>query len=145
MNLFSVEFCHSLFKVASKLNMKFYHCDSSPPCRAVLMTIRNLDLDVEIHIVDLIKGDQMKPEFLKVNPQHQVPVLVDGELTLTESRAIQAYLVNAKKPGNSLYPSDAKSRAIVDQRLYFDATTVFPALVKSLVRFNYRSQLSRIA
>lgn len=109
------------------------------------MTIRNLDLDVEIHIVDLIKGDQMKPEFLKVNPQHQVPVLVDGELTLTESRAIQAYLVNAKKPGNSLYPSDAKSRAIVDQRLYFDATTVFPALVKSLVRFNYRSQLSRIA
>lgn len=121
--------------------MKLYHFESSPPARSVLMTIRNLNLDVEIISVDLMKGDQMKPEFLKVNPNHQIPVLVDGDFVLTESRAIQAYLVNAKKPGSSLYPSDAKLRAIVDQRLYFDVTTLFPALKECIVSFNYTLRL----
>lgn len=116
--------------------MKFYHCVGSPPSRSVLMTIRNLDLDVEIQYVNLLKGEHLTEEFLKVNPNHQVPVLVDGDFTLTESRAIQTYLVNAKAPESLLYPSDAKLRAVVDQRLYFDATTLFPALKASLVEFN---------
>lgn len=54
-----------------------------------------------------------------------MPVLVDGDYKLTECRAIACYLANTK-PGNSLYPSDAKKRGIVDQYLYFDATYIVP-------------------
>lgn len=78
--------------------MKLYYSIASPPSQAVLMTIRNLDLEVEIENVNLLAGEHMTPEFLKLNSLHQVPVLVDGNFVLTESRAILAYLVNSRKP-----------------------------------------------
>jgi glutathione S-transferase len=92
-----------------------------------MMLVKSMNLDIEIITLNLGAGDQNKPEFLKLNPRHQVPVLVDDDFVLTESRAILSYLVNKYQPGESLYPSDPKQRAVVDQRLYFDATVVFEA------------------
>lgn len=106
--------------------MKLFYKAVSPPARAALLAIRNLKLDVELVECDLFTGQNLTPDFLKLNPAHQIPVLVDDDLVLSESRAIMGYLVNSRAPGSDLYPSDAKKRAIVDQRLYFDATTVFP-------------------
>jgi glutathione S-transferase len=100
--------------------------DISPPARSSLMVIRNLKLKVEIIDIDLLKGDHLKDNFLKLNPLHQIPVLIDGDYVLSESRAIATYLVNSKNPGCSLYPSNPKIRGLIDQRLYFDATEVFP-------------------
>jgi glutathione S-transferase len=102
------------------MGLKLYYLSVSPPCRAVLLTIRYLKLDVEVITVDLFKGEHLNPEFVKLNPAHQVPVLVDGDFVLCESRAIMAYLVSKYQPGSSLYPTDIYKRAIVDQRLYFD-------------------------
>ena len=64
------------------------------------------------------------------SPLHQVPTLVDHledgtDFVVTESKAIQAYLVNSRAPGNSLYPTEPKARAIVDNRMYYDSTVVF--------------------
>ena len=98
----------------------------SPPARAVLLAVRNLGLDVELVNVNLFSGEHLTPEFIKLNPTHQIPVLTDGDFVVSESRAIMAYLANSRKPGSSLYPTDPKKRAIIDQRMYFDATTVFP-------------------
>lgn len=113
--------------------LKFYHAIGSPPSRATLMLIRKLDLKVEVILVNLAAGEQNDPEFLKLNPLHQVPVLVDGDFVLTESRAIQAYLVNKFCPGSELYPAEPKARATVDQRLYFDATVVFESNASIIV------------
>lgn len=99
----------------------------SPPSRAALLAIRNLGLEVEIKNVNLLKGEHLTPEFLKLNALHRVPVLVDGDFILSESRAIMTYLANSRKPGSNLYPADAKTRALIDQRLYYDATVVFEA------------------
>lgn len=121
--------------------MKLFHTAGSPPSRAVLMTFRNLGLEVEIVHINLLEREQLSPDFVKINSLHQVPVLVDGDFVLSESRAIQAYLVNSYKPGGTLYPNDAKGRAVVDQLLYFDATVVFTALKSSLVRKIYSLKL----
>lgn len=63
-----------------------------------------------------------------MNPQHCVPTIKDHSngLVLWESRAIMAYLVNQYAAGHSLYPSDAKERALVDRALYFEAGTLYP-------------------
>jgi glutathione S-transferase len=111
-----------------------YHALGSPASRACLMLIKTLELNAEVKFVDLSAGEQNDPEFLKLNPLHQVPVLVDGDFMLTESRAILAYLVNKYKPGSKLYPSEPKLRARVDQRLYYDATVVFESCAHIIVR-----------
>lgn len=103
-----------------------YHNALSPPSRAALLTIRNLGLEIEVKMIDTYKGEQNTPEYLKLNPLHQVPVFVDGDFILAESRAIAVYLASTSK--SKLYPTDLKKRAIVDQRLYFDATNSFPVI-----------------
>lgn len=105
--------------------LKLFHTSISPPSRAVLLTIRNLGLEVEVKKLNLLAGDHLTPEFLQLNPEHKVPVLVDDDFVLTESRAIMAYLVNSRKPGSDWYPTDPRKRAVIDQRLYYDATVVF--------------------
>ena len=51
-----------------------------------------------------------------------MPTIVDGDLSLWESRAIIQYLANQYAPNTSLYPSDPKKRAIVDRTLNFDVS-----------------------
>lgn len=115
-------------------DLKLYHAIGSPASRACLMVIRQLELPVGVKLVNLATGEQNDPEFLKINPLHKVPVLVDGDFVLTESRAILGYLVNQFQPDSNLYPKDPRARAIVDQRLYYDATVVFESVAQIIVR-----------
>ncbi|KAI1285673.1 Glutathione S-transferase 1, isoform C [Halotydeus destructor] len=107
---------------------------ASGPCRSVIMTARALNVELNLKYVDLQKGEQLKPEFVAINPQHCVPTLHDTEsgLALWESRAICAYLVNKYAPGHSLYPECPVKRAKVDQMLYFDIGTLYKALADVL-------------
>lgn len=124
--LFSVWFLLSFITADfSDMPLKLFYMSISPPSRAVLLTIRYLRLDVEVANVNLLSGEHLTPEFLKLTPVHQVPVLIDNEFILCESRAIMTYLVNSKRPGSDLYPIEPKARALIDQRLYYDATVVF--------------------
>nr|XP_002121877.1 glutathione S-transferase 1 [Ciona intestinalis] len=97
-----------------------YHAKISPPSRGVLMTIRALGLNCEIKEISLFTGEQYGDEYKKINPRSKVPALVDGDITVCESRAIACYLCNKYAKGDkaSLYPSDANARAIVDMQLY---------------------------
>lgn len=113
--------------------LQLYYASGSPPSRAVLQVFRILGLEVEVKTLDLLKREHLTPEFLKINPMHQVPTLVDGDFVVVESRAIMTYLVNSRKPGSELYPSDPRARALVDQRLYFDAINFFELAASILV------------
>lgn len=115
------------------LPLTLYYTRGSPPARACLLLARYLELDIEIKEIDILSGEHRNEEFSKINPQKKIPVLTDGDFLLRESRAILAYLVNSRKPGSSLYPTDPKERAIVDQHLYYDATVVFPGLALLVV------------
>jgi glutathione S-transferase len=103
-----------------------YHHLFSGPSRTVLLTIRNLELNVQVKNVDIFKGEQHLPEYLKINPLNQIPAYVEGDFILTESKAIACYLANSNK--SRLYPADYKKRAVIDSRLYFDSSSLFPAL-----------------
>lgn len=46
--------------------MDLYYVPGSAPCRAVLLTARALNLNLNLKLVDLHHGDHLKPEFLKV-------------------------------------------------------------------------------
>ncbi|KAJ3663901.1 hypothetical protein Zmor_008119 [Zophobas morio] len=105
-----------------------YMLPASPAVRSVQITAKAIGLQMEEKLVDLSKGEHLKPEYLKLNPQHTVPTLVDDDgLTIWDSHAINAYLVSKYAKNDSLYPKDLAKRAIIDQRLHFDSGVAFPA------------------
>jgi glutathione S-transferase len=80
-----------------------------------------LGVDFEAINVNLLKGDHQTPEFLKLNPAGKIPVLVDGDLVLTESVAIVMYLAE-KYRDRGFLPADLRERAELDRWLLFTAT-----------------------
>ncbi|KAF2880916.1 hypothetical protein ILUMI_25245 [Ignelater luminosus] len=102
-----------------------YYMPGSAPCHAVQLTTKLLGVNVNLKFLNLSKGEQLAPEFIKVNPQHTIPTLVDDDFVLWESCAIIIYLAERYGKENSLYPKDVKRRALVNQRLYFNMSTLY--------------------
>jgi len=100
--------------------MRLYGFAGTRTMRA-LWALRELDLDFEYVEVDLTAGAHRRPDFLALNPAGKVPVLVDGDLVLTESVAIVLYLAE-KRPETGLLPVDPRARAEVHRWLLFTAT-----------------------
>ena len=67
------------------------------------------------------------PQFLRLNPAGQVPVVIDGDVVLRESNTIVRYLA-AKHGAEDLYPPDLVERARVEQWMDWTAYDVTPAL-----------------
>ncbi|KAH8236716.1 hypothetical protein KR026_008911 [Drosophila bipectinata] len=84
------------------------------------MVAETLGVKLNKKVVNTLKGEQMNPDFIKINPQHLIPTIVDDGFVLWESRAIAAYLVEKYGKDDSLYPKDPQKQAVVNQRLYFD-------------------------
>jgi len=97
-----------------------YGMKISPRVRLVLMTCEVLEIQYKIKDVNIEDGEHKSKEYLKINPQHNIPAIVDGDLTLNESHAIVAYLANKYSSDNEIYPMDPSIRAKVDQMMYFD-------------------------
>ena len=69
--------------------------------------------------------DPNVPEFLGLNPNAQVPVIIDDGFVLWESHAIMRYLAREQRSG--LWPADPKERALVDQWMSWQSTELNPA------------------
>lgn len=102
-----------------------YTIDPSPACRSVYMCAKAIGLDLNKKEVNLIAGEHLSAEYLKLNPQHTVPLLDDDGFILPDSHAIMTYLVTKYGKDDSLYPKDPKQRAIIDHRLHFDSSVLF--------------------
>ncbi|KAL0272557.1 UNVERIFIED_CONTAM: hypothetical protein PYX00_005485 [Menopon gallinae] len=110
------------------MTITLYTFPPSPPARAAVMAARAVGVDVNLKEINLFQKEQLSPEFIKVNPQHTVPTLDDNGFVLWESRAIAGYLAKQYGKDDSLYPQNPQLKAVVDQRLYFDCTTLYPRL-----------------
>lgn len=69
-------------------------------------------LDYDNHFIHLQKNDQLAEAYAALNPQKQVPALVDGDTLLTQSLAIVEYLEETH-PNPPLLPAGAVARARV--------------------------------
>jgi len=97
----------------------------TPPTRAlrVIWLLNELGLEYEMHPVDLLKGEARREDFLALNPAAKVPVLVDGDLVLTESVAIQLYLAE-KYPEAGFIPESLEERAQMYRWNFFLVTEI---------------------
>ncbi len=75
--------------------MKLYDLARSGNCYKVRLLLSILGIDYEKIPVDANAGELRTPEFLAVNPNGLVPVLIDGDTTIYDSAAILAYLALA--------------------------------------------------
>lgn len=100
--------------------MKLYGFGPTRSLRA-LWGLKELGLEFEFVPVNLQAGEHRRPEFLALNPAGKVPVLVDGDLVLTESAAIVLYLAE-KYPDKGLMPTSLQQRAQVYRWIMFAMT-----------------------
>src|SRR5438128_1431894 len=119
--------------------MRLHVFPPSPRAIKVMGLVNHLGLDCEMRIVDLLKGEQQKPEFTALNPNKKMPVLDDNGFVLWESNAILQYLAS-KQPASGLWPSDPQRQADVSRWQFWDmahwdpacAILVFERVVKNL-------------
>ena len=96
--------------------MKLYCSNISGNSRRVRLTAAVLGVPLELVEVDLVSRD--RGGLAERNPNNKVPVLIDGDLTLWESNAINLYLCE-RTPGQTLLPSEPRAKAEVHRWLFW--------------------------
>jgi len=107
--------------------MRLYYHPRSANSRRVVMTAIHLNVELDLIVVDLLKGQHRASEYLQLNPNGKVPFLDDEGFHLWESHAIMQYLAD-KSPGQALYPEDIQARADVNRWLFWSAYHFTPAI-----------------
>lgn len=89
---------------------------NTPNGRKISVALEEMGLPYEVRVVDITKGEQFDPDFLKISPNNRIPAIVDDEgpdgrsISVFESGAILFYL--AEKTGKFL-PIDPRGRVDV--------------------------------
>jgi glutathione S-transferase len=96
--------------------MKLYDLELSGNAYRARLLLALLGRDYELVPVNLMKGEQREPWFLKLNPRGQVPTLDDDGTVIWDSLAILVYLAR-KYGGEKWLPLDARGMAEVMQWL----------------------------
>ena len=102
---------------------------ATPNGKKVSVMLEEVELPYEVHPINIAKGDQLKPEYLAINPNNKIPAIIDTDgpggkpLKLFESGAILMYL--AEKTGKFL-PQEMAKRYEVIQWLMFQMGGVGP-------------------
>lgn len=101
----------------------------TPNGQKISIALEELAVPYNTHFVNIGKGDQFKPEFLKISPNNRIPAIVDPEgpdgqsVSVFESGAILIYL--AEKFGQ-LYGSSARDRIAINEWLMWQMGGVGP-------------------
>ena len=122
--------------------MKVFGHPASTCTRKVLCTLAEKGAAFDFVVVDITKGEQKSAEHLARQPFGVVPAIDDDGFALYESRAIARYL-DAKLPGTSLTPADAKDRALMEQWISVEQSYFSPHAMKSVLNIWYASMAGK--
>ncbi|TAM53195.1 MAG: glutathione S-transferase [Paraburkholderia sp.] len=107
--------------------LKIWGRANSVNVQKVLWCCDELGLPFERVDAGLQFGRVNDPDYRELNPNGQVPTLVDGAFVLWESNAILRYLAMQYGASSALYPSEPKLRASIDRGLDWSLSTLAPA------------------
>jgi glutathione S-transferase len=113
------------------------YTSSTPNGWKASVTLEEMAVPYEVHPIELSKGTQKEPWFLKINPNGRIPAIVDRDednFAIFESGAIMIYL--AEKTGKFL-PTDVKGRSRVIQWLMFQMGGIGPMMGQANVFGRY--------
>ncbi|MGL6044439.1 MAG: glutathione S-transferase family protein [Sandaracinobacteroides sp.] len=110
------------------------YTSATPNGYKVSVALEEMGLPYTVRPIRLMEGDQKTPEFLALNPNGRIPVIVDDGFAVFESGAILIYL--AEKTG-LLMPSDPQGRSRVIQWLMFQMGGIGPMMGQANVFFRY--------
>lgn len=92
-------------------------------------TLEEAGVSYSFHPIDILTGEQRRPEFLAVNPNGKIPALDDEGFLLWDSTAIIWYVADNYARGR-LVPNDPRQRALVHQWVAWQAADFGPAASK---------------
>ena len=113
------------------------YTSNTPNGYKVSIMLEELKLPYNVIAVDLVKKEQKKAEYLKLNPNGRIPIIVDREnknFVVFESGAILIYL--AEKTGQFL-PEQPEKRSVVLQWLMFQMGGIGPMQGQAHVFYRY--------
>ena len=102
---------------------------STPNGHKISIMLEELAMYYEVHFVDITKGEQFAPAFLKISPNNRIPAIVDPAgpggrpISVFESGAILQYL--GRKYGR-FYPQDERARVQVEEWLFWQVGGLGP-------------------
>uniref|UniRef100_M4ECU1 glutathione transferase n=2 Tax=Brassica campestris TaxID=3711 RepID=M4ECU1_BRACM len=117
-----------------KEKLKLYSYWRSSCGHRVRIALSLKGIEYEYIPVNLLKGEQFDPDFMKINPMGTVPALVDGEVVITDSFAIIMYL-DEKYPEPPLLPRDLHKRALNYQVASIISSGIQPHQNLAVIRY----------
>jgi glutathione S-transferase len=112
--------------------LTFYYGSGSPYAWRVWLALEHKHIAYEMQTLSFSAGDLRKPEYAAINPRQKVPAIVDDAFSLYESVAIIEYLDERYPQGGSLFPGDARGRALV-RRMVQEADQYFAVTMEKIV------------
>jgi glutathione S-transferase len=92
--------------------------------RIVHWMLEEIGLPYETHVLDISKGENRNPDYLKINPMGKIPAIVHKGVVVTEASAICTYLADAFPSANLAPAVDSSDRGTYYRWLFFAASCV---------------------
>ncbi|MBX3130830.1 MAG: glutathione S-transferase family protein [Polyangiaceae bacterium] len=105
---------------------------------SVLWMLEEVGVEHELRFVDIMAGEQKEPELVALNPMGKLPILVDGDVVVTESAAIGLYLADRYAAGRLAPALDDPARGTYLRWSCFAPAVIEPGLMAKMAGWDYK-------
>ena len=109
-------------------SLTLYHASPSRSS-IVLWMLEELGEPYDIKLIKLSAGDNLKPDYLAINPMGKVPAILHGDTVITESAAICTYLADEFPKAKLNVPVGTPRRGVYLKWLFFGPGCIEPAVI----------------